>query len=63
MTFEVNSGRYEDGERNYKYINQFETFEEAYVEWEINRDYAFNEILFLTPGGRWVDVTPRATGE
>jgi hypothetical protein len=60
--FHVNSGKidfnYDQPERNYKYCNVFETFEEAFVEWKVNRSYAFNEILYQTDNDEWFDITP-----
>ncbi len=64
MRFDVNSGKLEiyDGEmvRNYKYCHSFDTFEAALKEWEINRDYTFNEIIMITDSGMF-DVTPTPT--
>lgn len=62
--FEVMSGKYEyedDGSEsvNWKYLDTFMTFEEAFREWVVNEGYSVNRIEFTAPDGRVLDVTPR----
>ena len=58
MKFTVLAGKYDGDEVNYKYIDDFETLDEAISAWLKVSDYPIHEIEYTNNEGVTMCVTP-----
>lgn len=58
--FEVNAGKYDNGERNYKYCDYAETLDQAIIMYQSVSDYPWVELIYYgIDNTKWeITVTP-----